>query len=327
MSITKNDCRICGNSNGNKEHIATEMMFGIRDKFAYIECGECGCLQIADIPSNISTYYPDNYYSFQFKLDLKEKIKFSLKSFLIKQRASSSQLIKKLFFSYKGCLFIDFYHENGYLKNTSKVLDVGCGSGSLLIQLKYLGFKFLKGLDPFIDENIDYKNGVAIDKKYLHEVTETYDFIMMNHSFEHMEDPESVLKDIYRIIAHDGYASIRIPIASSFAWKHYGTNWVQLDAPRHFYLHTIKSMEILAKKTGLEIVDVSFDSTAFQFYGSEQYIMGIPLVGEKTYSRRKSSTFTKQQIKEYEIRAKQLNQEGQGDQACFILKKQLFAHS
>jgi len=31
-----------------------EMMYGFRDEFIYIECSECGCLQIAEIPEDIS---------------------------------------------------------------------------------------------------------------------------------------------------------------------------------------------------------------------------------------------------------------------------------
>jgi SAM-dependent methyltransferase len=310
------ECRVCGNLDGNKEHIATEMMYGMQDKFSYTECAKCGCLQISQIPSNLSSYYPNNYYSYQFKLNIKEKIKLSLKSFLMS---------KKLYFTdTQEYLLIDFLCKNSYLNSATKILDVGCGSGLLLLQLKYLGFNFLKGIDPFISTNIEYDNGVSIDKKYLHEVRKSYDLVMLNHSFEHMSDPELSLIDIHRILSDDGYALIRIPIVSSFAWQHYGVNWVQMDAPRHIYLHTIESMKILAMKTGLEIVSVYFDSTDFQFWGSEQYVAGINLTSKESYLLDKSNTFTKQQIKEYKDKASELNDRSQGDQACFILKKTNF---
>ena len=75
-------CTICGNGANNKVHVAQEMMFGFRDKFEYLECGQCGCVQIINIPTNIAKYYPDNYYSFDkvtykynpFKIFLKNKI-------------------------------------------------------------------------------------------------------------------------------------------------------------------------------------------------------------------------------------------------------------
>ena len=62
-------CKICGNSEKNKEFKIREMMFGFRDEFTYFECSKCGCLQIAEIPKNISNYYPLNYYSYKKNLN------------------------------------------------------------------------------------------------------------------------------------------------------------------------------------------------------------------------------------------------------------------
>jgi 2-polyprenyl-3-methyl-5-hydroxy-6-metoxy-1,4-benzoquinol methylase len=310
--ISKIKCRVCGNLDGNKEHIVAEMMYGMKDKFSYTECAKCGCLQISQIPSNLSNYYPSNYYSYQFKLNTKEKIKIFLKAFLMSN--------KLWYTNTQEFLLIDFLCQNDFLKSKTKVLDVGCGAGFILLQLKYLGFNLLQGIDPFISSKIDYGNGVSIDKKYLHEVDEVYDLVMLNHSYEHMVDPAQSLLDISRILSHDGFVSIRIPIAS-FAWQHYGVNWVQIDAPRHVYLHTIESMNILAMKTGFEIVSSYFDSTEFQFWGSEQYAEGIALTSEKSYLLDKSNIFTKIQIKEYSDKAQELNEKAAGDQACFILKK------
>jgi hypothetical protein len=57
-------CRICGNEDDNQAYQVKEKMFGFRDEFTYFECSICGCLQISEIPENISKYYPLNYYSF-----------------------------------------------------------------------------------------------------------------------------------------------------------------------------------------------------------------------------------------------------------------------
>ena len=39
-----------------------------------------------------------------------------------------------------------------------------------------------------------------------------------------------------------------IPVKSQTIWEKYGVNWSQIDAPRHFFLHTIKSFKILCSK-------------------------------------------------------------------------------
>ena len=61
---------------------------------------------------------------------------------------------------------------------------------------------------------------------------------------------------------------IRIPIAGTHAWQTYGVDWVQLDAPRHLFLHTEDGMRSLAAGAGLQVTAVVHDSTAMQFWGS-----------------------------------------------------------
>ena len=63
-TVSANTCRICGNKEGNVLYLAREMMFGLREEFTYFECAQCGCLQIAEFPADMSAYYPDDYYSF-----------------------------------------------------------------------------------------------------------------------------------------------------------------------------------------------------------------------------------------------------------------------
>jgi cyclopropane fatty-acyl-phospholipid synthase-like methyltransferase len=52
----------------------------------------------------------------------------------------------------------------------SKILDVGCGAGELLLRLAEETFSDLTGLDPLIEGDILYKNGVKILKKELAEL-------------------------------------------------------------------------------------------------------------------------------------------------------------
>ena len=65
MKLEEFECKICQNTKGNEPYIVKEMMFGMRHEFTYIKCLKCGCLQIKQIPNNISDYYPkEQYYSF-----------------------------------------------------------------------------------------------------------------------------------------------------------------------------------------------------------------------------------------------------------------------
>ncbi len=113
-----------------------------------------------------------------------------------------------------------------------------------------------------------------------------------------------------------------MPVKTEYIWDRYGVNWVQIDAPRHFCIHTLESFSMLAKEVGLTVKNVVFDSTEFQFWGSEQCVNGIPLRSEKSYWVDPSkSEFTLSQIEEFKMKTRELNRNNQGDQAQFYLVK------
>jgi hypothetical protein len=145
---------------------------------------------------------------------------------------------------------------------------------------------------------------------------------MLHHSFEHMSDPVSAFQPLYRLLKPDRYILIRIPTVSSFAWRKYRSNWLGLDAPRHLFLHSTKSIELLAEKTGFELTEIFYDSKPIQFWGSELNVKGMNLDERLAYiANRDESIISSQELKEYEEKTKELNEKGQGDQACFFLYK------
>lgn len=190
-----------------------------------------------------------------------------------------------------------------------------------LYSLNETGFKNLVGVDPYIDEEVINRD-VKILKKTVHELPDNqkFDLIISNHSFEHIPDQLETVVKMSKILSENGVCLIRIPIKTEYVWNRYDVSWVQIDAPRHFFIHTIKSFTYLAKKAGLLIKDIIFDSTEFLFWGSEQYKRGIPLRAEDSYSvNPKKSIFTSKQIREFRKMAKELNMNKQGDQAAFYL--------
>lgn len=316
-------CKICNNSDGNKSYIAREMMFNIGESFEYFECAECGCLQIKEIPENLERFYPENYLFFQQAHSLKDD---SIKAFLKHQRAKYCLSGNNIFSGLLAKIFgipeyYAWFNKTGTGFN-AKILDVGCGAGNLLINLRKEGFTNLTGADSFIKKDIFYENGIKIFKKELSEIKEQFDLIMLIHSFEHMPEPLNTLKELYRLLKPESYILLRMPVAGAFAWRTYGVSWVQIDAPRHFFLHTKKSINILAEQTGFQVADEVFDSTDFQFWGSEQYLKNIPYMDGRSYAMNpEKSIFTKKQINIFKNKALELNKNQDGDSACFYLYK------
>ncbi len=316
-------CKICNNVSNNKSYIVQEMMFGYRDKFEYFECAKCGCLQIKEALTNPTKYYPKDYYSFQ---GLNYSRPNFFKRFRRHQRARYWLYEKNLIgillsIGRKKPHYFDWLRMSK-VKFESKILDIGCGGGGLLLELAKYGFSNLTGIDPFIRDDIHYENSVRIFKKSIFELEGQFDFIMLHDSFEHMQEPLAVFKELYLRLETKGCILIKTPVSGCFAWRKYGVDWVQLDVPRHLFLHTPKSIQILAEQTGLELRNITFDSTAFQFWGSEQYRRDIPLRDSKSYYvSPQASIFSERQIKDFDSAAVELNKKAEGDSACFYLYK------
>jgi SAM-dependent methyltransferase len=181
------------------------------------------------------------------------------------------------------------------------------------------GFKDLTGIDPFIEKDIVYDCGVRIYKQHFLTFEGNFDFIMFHHSFEHMDEPLAIFEHIHKLLNPGCYALIRIPVADSFSKRKYGADWVNLDPPRHFYLHTTYSMNLLAKKSGLQLVDVVYDSLRLQFYGSELYRRDMTL--HDYHSGKYGEVFSKQEMRVFKKEADRLNKAKDGDWACYFFRK------
>ena len=317
-----NTCKICKHQNKNAVFFtAKEMMYGTRDEFDYFQCENCECLQISEFPVNISSYYPTNYYSFSAYSG--EKFNGLTGFFnLLKYESSifkQTPFQKSINYIFPASKF-DFFSSLKINKENS-ILEVGCGNGNrLLYPLAELHFKSILGCDPFISKSIDYPNTLKILKTDIFTIDQKFDLIIYDHAFEHIPNPLENLNKVTELLNDGGTCILRIPTVPNYAWSLYKTNWVQLDAPRHYFIHSPKSVEYLAKEAGLRLEKIEYDSTHFQISGSEKYANNIALIAKR---KRGVLDFLTRKIKKIKATklAKKLNEENCGDQAIFYLKK------
>lgn len=311
---------ICGNGKNNVQYEVGEMMFGTGEKFNYFQCSECLCLQIVKVPENIGRYYPSGYYSFN-TIPTVEKIKMLQSCYQFNGKGIAGKLISKIIPGGKKVIY-DFLSKElakGSISFDSSILDVGTGNGELLNMLAGLGFKNLSGIDPYISEDCMRDNGVRLLKQHLTEFNGKFDIIMFNHSFEHIYEQTETMKALSNLLTDKGVCIVRMPLVSSYAWDHYGVNWCHIEAPRHFFLHSVKSMEILCRNNGFEITDITWDSSESQFIGSERHIAGKGLLQFPHTIIYRLIHFNK--IRGYRKKARELNSQRRGDQACFIIRR------
>jgi len=300
-------------------------MFGTGEGFDYVECVACGTLQIKELP-DLSRHYPEDYYSFSEVArpngagSLARNLSPAFYGFTKWAKAVFPSAAARLG---QHDLETQFFDKGLGLSAVltarpprgSRILDVGCGAGRLLRILSELGYESLTGIDVFLNEDSGSVNGIRLFKKELKEVEGEYDLIMFHHSFEHLAEPAESLWAAHEKLADDGVCLVRIPVVN-YAWEKYGVNWVGLDAPRHLHLFTEKGFCGLAERAAFRVESIIYDSTSFQFIGSEQYKRNIPL----SENVPASSLFARKQIREWKRKARLLNLEGRGDQAAFYLR-------
>ena len=317
-------CRICNFSGDSSVYTVREMMYGLRDEFSYFQCEKCQCLQIAEFPADMSPYYQQDYYSLSQSPETLYSNIFEIWArrnrdrYAVLKQGSFGRLINMLHpaESDMACLS----HAN--LNLNSRIVDVGCGTGFLLYFLKEAGFENVLGVEPHIEKDMNYSNGLTIRKAYIQDVNEEQDLFMFHHSFEHLPNPIETLEIVYRLLPSGGTCMIRIPLVSSEAWEKYRTDWVQLDAPRHYFLYSLDSLKILAEQTNFKIKEIIYDSDEFQFWGCQQYLKGIPLRSDNSYGRNPAkSIFSQEEIITFKEKARELNSSSRGDQAAVYFVK------
>lgn len=313
-------CRICGSAEVRGVYRAREMLQGLREAFDYFQCAHCDCLQIAEIPSDMTRYYAADYYSIRAENRVKRWLKNERLRWLSGRQTLLGRLAHRLLPRYGDLSFLP-----SDTPTDARVLEVGCGRGYLVEELYLRGYRAVAGIDPFMPEACIRHAPFRLERKSVEDAArngDRFELIFLSHSLEHIADQHAALHAVARLLADGGRVVIGVPWIEGEAWRIYGTDWVGLDAPRHFYLHSRKSLELLIRDGGFERQRLYCDSYALQFWGSEQYRADIPLFAPNYRAvNPRRSVHSQAQVDAWSKRSAELNQLELGDQVVVWLRK------
>lgn len=159
-------------------------------------------------------------------------------------KAAESPFSKKVFNDLKN-----------YLSNNSKILEIGCGAGEVLILFKQSGFNNLTGIDPTPEYFQSLKNFYDIEcyDKSLSEFAEisdqkkNFDCIILMNVIEHFVEPDKALKIINKLMAENGIFYIMTTDLYRF-----NKPFSQFCIPHTFYFSQT-TLENLLKKCGFKV--------------------------------------------------------------------------
>jgi 2-polyprenyl-3-methyl-5-hydroxy-6-metoxy-1,4-benzoquinol methylase len=168
-----------------------------------------------------------------------------------------------------------------------RLLEIGCGKGLFLEAAKKRGFR-IYGIEPsprsFSFAAARLGNSIVpigledIDK--VSEFPNEYDYVMLWHVLEHLNDPGATLTQIKERLAGNGRVVIAVPNFASFQARCGKADWYHLDPPRHVHHFTPVSLRIVAVENGFEVEKIFFNSFYQNFVGELVTIVNKALPGK-----------------------------------------------
>jgi len=137
------------------------------------------------------------------------------------------------------------------------LLDVGCGSASLLGLMKKRGFRVM-GVDFSSEASAVAKdeNGVQVVVGSLEDAAfpdASFDIVTLFHVMEHVTNPRDVLQEVGRILRPGGSVVLQVPNIDSWQFRIFKAKWYGLDIPRHVIDYSSDAILRLLSESGFAV--------------------------------------------------------------------------
>ncbi len=250
-------CNLCGSIKGKFLFNAKDRLHGCEGTFTYVKCKMCGLVYMNPqiLPEDAGKFYPNDYGPHKATKN-RQQNRLTMKTQL-KKRSFGTFICNKL-------------------TSQSRLLDVGCGNGKFLYEIKSSVGCNVYGVD--ISEkaakiaNRDY--GLDVFTGTIMEVPFPSDYFNMITAWqylEHVHNPLEVLQKFYHLLKADGVCIISTPNFNSFNSKVFKDRWYALDCPRHLHIYTPKTIDKFLEKAGFLLTGISYDKSSKNLLGSLQY--------------------------------------------------------
>lgn len=281
-------CLLCGSEGHLKYKNLDDRLFGYSKEWNIRECinPECGLLWLDPMPleseiwkayTKYYTHTDQNKGAFSFLKHL-ETAYIKLK-YLDEKPAPG---IKR----YAGYLMYLLPTEKAetdfkmmYLKKMpgGKLLDVGCGNGWFITNMKQFGWEvYGTDLDAKAVEYCKTQglNAFEGSLETINFPEDYFDAIVVNHAIEHVYRAQSLLNECFRILKKGGTLRVATPNSKSYLhMKKFKKAWFPLDPPRHLYLYNPKLLESMASRAGFKhIRAITSPRNDFWVYVGSKYI-------------------------------------------------------
>jgi 2-polyprenyl-3-methyl-5-hydroxy-6-metoxy-1,4-benzoquinol methylase len=143
---------------------------------------------------------------------------------------------------------------------SGRLLDVGCGAGTFLIEAQKAGFEgFGQEIAPYFVEYGREQHNLQIlegELKNLNLARHSFDVITAFDVIEHHPDPKSLLAEICLLLKPGGIIFVSTHDIGNFFARHYGARWRYLNPLGHLTYFTRQTLMTMLRQTGFEVLKV-----------------------------------------------------------------------
>lgn len=242
-------CQICGRNTIEATNLQAKDYLS-NDCFELLRCSHCHCLVTAARQPDLKRdYYGEDYYN-----------------------ASSgkfSSVLEKLF-RFNHARNARYFHTHF---PSSRILEVGCGRGYLLKELKRLGasvfcLESAEAADWILNNPditvVTLPEGQTCRWPFAENF---FQLIIFWHVLEHLPDPAGSLEQALCGLSPGGTLCVSVPNISSLQARLGLTTWFHLDVPRHLFHFSQAGLISLLEKQGFHIIKVTAGDRMQNIYG------------------------------------------------------------
>ncbi len=193
------------------------------------------------------------------------------------------EVIKKKNFTYRLILNI----VEPYLANRKKILDIGCGAGTLSLYIANYDNHIIKGIDISpkaisacktsaqklgLIQNTRFQVGNFLKTR----IKEDFDLILCTEIIEHLPKDNIAIKKIFNYLKPNGLVIITVPSIKAPLYK---TNFVKKFDKKvgHLKRYDEKELKSLLKKIGFKILEIHHTEGPFRNFLFISPLGKIPL--------------------------------------------------
>jgi 2-polyprenyl-3-methyl-5-hydroxy-6-metoxy-1,4-benzoquinol methylase len=235
------NCNFCGSEDSKLIHKLLDNRLGLPGQYNLVRCNRCELLYLNPQPSwdELESHYPKEYHCYIGSID-NQPSKFI--------RWAQRYGLKRR------------YQIIARLKSNGNLLDVGCSTGLFLDEVRRHGTWNVSGVEPVAAAakyarqqlHLPVLIGTLVEAAF---PDSYFDVITLWDVLEHTPNPQSILREIYRILRPGGWVVIKAPDPNSVEASIFGPWWVGFEAPQHLFAFPPPVLESKLAELGFEQIE------------------------------------------------------------------------